>query len=94
MHVCILYIFFGKALWHQVQLFIEVNLFPGKKRISKLRGDVTKPYYDKLIEYDDSSELKIKEIGKIFKVELLVAVKIMLWSSSFGWRQCYSKVPR
>ena len=76
--VCILHIFLDKALYHQVQLFIEVNLFPGKKRISKVPGDVTKPYYDKLIESDDSSELKIKEIGKIFKVELLMVVEIML----------------
>ena len=51
---------------------------PGQRRMLNVPGDVTKPYYDKLIEFENSSELKIKEIGKIFKMELLMAVKITL----------------
>ena len=46
--------------------------------MSKVRGDVTKPYYDKPIESEDSSKLKIKGTGKIFIVELLMAAKIIL----------------
>ena len=65
-------------IFRQGTVTLSSTIYRGKRHVLKVPSDVTIPYYDKLIESEDSSELKIKGTGQIFKVKLLMAVKIML----------------